>query len=210
LISNLPATIRLPPICEIFLQGKNIPYLSPPNFPFSSDMVEALQGHACFGNFFRERNDRKIDASAVALNDNDKIVSKLSVEVKDRKHSISLSEMEGILQRIPEDSIIHLVFINKLQPEEYYGKCQAKKSTKQKRIREITSFDEFLEKNPRLLNRFIYRLVTTRNNEVQFEPIKGLVNACQRNLCTSHEDGCPLSCVVLFVEVDYIRKKKKI
>jgi hypothetical protein len=97
---------------DIFIDGLNvldtlqmkIPYLSPPNMQWSDYLEEIPQSN--FGNLKRARNSDRVDLLADG---------NIAGEAKDYGYVLELASLRKIINRIPKETKLHLVFCRKLR-----------------------------------------------------------------------------------------------
>jgi hypothetical protein len=98
-----------------FLTRFIVPVLAPPNQVWPQEWVRSFQtcfSNAKFGGLRRTRNESMIDIDT-SFN--------LTGEAKDHKKPIDTSKLKSMLQRIPHDSKVHIIFVRKLQTK-YFQK----------------------------------------------------------------------------------------
>ena len=133
-----------------------IPFLSAPSVPWPKELSSFAEYRFC--NLRRSLNKDRVDFETDTFTFEPK-PRILSGECKDWTKNIPLEEFEKILVRIPQNSVIHLVFVRDMS-EEYYGP-QSKGKT----------FKSFVGENPNVKKKLI--LWFDQNTE-SLAPIPGV------------------------------------
>lgn len=121
-----------------------IPFLSVPSVPWPEELLE-FNSKYNFRNLRRSLNKDRVDFmtdSFYSLNGKELI---LSGECKDWNSGIERSDLEDILVRIPQNSVIHLVFLKQMKKEYYGSKSRGK------------TFKSFVKGKSHLKNKLILR-----------------------------------------------------
>jgi hypothetical protein len=134
-----------------FMKDFNVPFLSPPNQNWPDWLYhESLSKLNCkFGNLTRTLNKDKIDLITDCG---------ISGESKDYGNVLKIDKMKGILQRIPKNSKLHIVFVRKLQ-DSYFTR---KEDTFQKLYASLPAKNR------------VYFKISASQNPPSLEAIKGL------------------------------------